>query len=255
MASLFQAVLVIIIGAICGILINYLADVLPIYRKPGPAICPNCSKKFTPYNYLISFRCKNCGQGVSLRTLLVHIFSISASFLFWIFPYQNLNYWWTIPVIIFLGVILVIDIEYRVVLIQTSITGLILLFIIGTVNQGFSIKGLITTFVGGAVGFGIMILFYYLGVLFSKVMSKARNQDIDEVALGFGDVYVSTFLGFLIGWPNIIAAIITGVIISGVFSLFYLVILSVLRKYKAFSAIPYAPFLILGALVVPYLFK
>ncbi len=244
-----------IIGAFCGVVINYLADVLPIYRKPGPPICPNCAKRFTLYNYLISFHCKNCGQGVSLRTILVHIFSITTSVLVWLFPYQSLNYWWSIPIIIFLGVILVIDIEYRVVLIQTSVLGLVLFFLLGLINQGFSIDGLIVTAIGGATGFLIMIVLYYFGIFFNKVLSKARNQEIDEVALGFGDVYVSTFLGFLIGWPNILSGIIVAVLLSGVFSLLYVVVTLVIKRYKAFSAIPYTPFLILGAIIIPYLLK
>jgi prepilin signal peptidase PulO-like enzyme (type II secretory pathway) len=247
--------LVAIIGGFCGILINYFADVLPIYRKPGPPICQKCAKRFTLYNYLISFRCKNCGQGVSLRTILVHVLSITVSVLVWLFPYQSLNYWWSIPIIIFLGVILVIDIEYRVVLIQTSILGLIVLFFLGLINQGFSINGLIITAIGGAAGFVIMIALYYFGIFFNKVLSKARNREIDEVALGFGDVYVSTFLGFLIGWPNIISAIILAVLLSGAFSLIFVLITLILKKYKAFSAIPYTPFLILGVIILPYILK
>lgn len=247
--------LLIIIGALCGIIINYLADVLPIYRKPGPPVCPNCAKKFTLYNYLISFKCKNCGSGVPVRTLLVHIFSIISTLFFWFLPFQNLNFWWTIPVILFLGVILVIDIEYRVVLIQTSIIGMILMFILGMINQGFTLKGLLFTAIGGIAGFGILIGFYYFGILFSKIMSRIRHQEIEEIAMGFGDVYVACFLGFLIGWPAIVGSIILAVILSGAFSFLYLVILSIIKKYKSFSAIPYTPFLILGAIIVTYLVK
>ena len=124
-----EAILVVIIGAICGVIINYLADVLPIYRKPGPPICSNCAKRFTVYNYLISFRCKNCGKRVSVRTLLVHICSILAAVI-------GLDI--SIPEFF----ILVVDSNnnifrcdpgnrYRVsrCLIQTSVFGLILMFV------------------------------------------------------------------------------------------------------------------------------
>lgn len=247
--------ILIVIGALCGILINYFADVLPIYRKPGKPLCSNCAKPYSLYNYLISFRCKNCGKRVSVRTILVLLLSIAASILLWSYPFHNLNYWWTLPGMVFLGIILVIDIEYRVVLIQTSIFGLLLLFILGLVNQGISLEGVFTTFAGGVAGFAIMIGLYYFGILFSKIMSKIRKQDIEEIALGFGDVYVSTFLGLLIGWPSIISAIILAVLLSGVFSIIYLAILSLLKKYKSFSAIPYTPFLIIGAILITYLLK
>lgn len=245
----------IIIGGLCGVIINYLADVLPIYRKPGIPLCRDCAHRFTLYNYLIAFRCKNCGRGVSLRTILVHIFSIFTSVFVWLYPYQNLGYWWSIPLIIFLGVILVIDIEYRVVLIQTSIVGLIVCFVIGMISKGISFNSLVITAVGGLAGFLIMIILYYFGILFNKIFSKARNQVIDEVALGFGDVYVTTFLGFLIGWPNIISVIIIAILLSGVFSLLYILIKLFTKKYKAFSAIPYTPFLILSAVILPYILR
>jgi leader peptidase (prepilin peptidase)/N-methyltransferase len=244
-----------VIGAVCGVIINYFGDVLPIYRKPGVPICPNCSKRFSAYNYLISFKCKNCGQGVSTRTITVHIISILTTIFVWMFPYQGLSFWLTIPLILFLGVILVIDIEYHVVLIQTSVIGLVLLFLGGLFIQGFSLKGVIITLLGGGAGFVVMLGLYYMGILFNKVLSGIKHQEIDEVALGFGDVYVTTFLGFLVGWPRIIGAIVLAVLISGIFSLFYLVILSLAKKYKSFTAIPYTPFLIISALILPYLFK
>ena len=247
--------LAIIIGALCGVTINYLADVLPIYRKPGPPLCRDCAHRFSLYNYLISFRCKNCGRGVSLRTILVHILSIITSVFVWLYPYQTLNYWCTIPLIIFLGIILVIDIEYRVVLIQTSIAGLILCFVVGVISKGITFNGLVITAVGGLAGFLIMIILYYFGMFFNKIISKARNQSIDEVALGFGDVYVTTFLGFLIGWPNIVSAIIAAILISGVFSLLYILFKLFTKQYKAFSAIPYTPFLIIGAIILPYILR
>ncbi len=235
--------------------INYFGDVLPIYRKPGVPICVNCSKRFTAYNYLISFRCKNCGQRVSARTIIVLILSILTTLFIWIFPYQGLSFWLSIPLILFLGIILVIDIEYRVVLIQTSVIGLGLLFVWGLFIRGFSINGLIITSLGGGAGFAVMLGLYYLGVLFNKIVSGIKHQEIDEVALGFGDVYVTTFLGFLLGWPRIIGAIFLAVLISGVFSLLYLVILSMAKKYKSFTAIPYTPFLIISSMILPYLFK
>lgn len=251
--SKMSVIILIIIGAVCGILINYLSDVLPIYRKPGKPLCSNCAKPYSLYNYLISFKCKNCGERVSVRTIIVLILSITASVILWSFPFQNLSFWWTLPALVFLGVILVIDIEYRVVLIQTSIFGLGLLFLLGLVNQGFSIDGILTTIAGGVAGFVIMIGLYYFGILFSKIMSKLRKQEIEEIALGFGDVYVSTFLGLLIGWPSIISAIILAVLISGGFSILYLAILSIQKKYQSFSAIPYTPFLIIGAVLITYL--
>jgi len=238
----------VIIGALAGILINYLADVLPISRRFTQPLCLNCGKLFSLREYLFSFRCSKCGNRTPARVIIVLLLSITVSVLLKFYPFGNLGFWTTLPVLIFLGVVLVIDIEYKVVLKETSYLGLVLLFIYGFIMHGF-----LATLAGGIAGFLLMLLLYYLGVLFNKIMGKIRGQEIEEVALGFGDVYVSAFLGLLTGWPAIIVVLLIAILAGGVFSLFYILIMSIGRKYRSFSAIPYAPFLIIAAVVVFYL--
>jgi leader peptidase (prepilin peptidase) / N-methyltransferase len=240
--------LVVIIGGLIGVVINYLADVLPRSRNFARPVCPKCETPYSLRGYLISFRCATCGARPSVRYFIVMILSIIISVLSTIYPFDKLNFWSMIPIIIFLGLILVIDIEHRVVLIQTSIAGIVLFFVYGII-----INGLLITLIGGAAGLVIMLFFYYFGILFNKILGKIRNQTIDEVALGFGDVYVCTFLGLLTGWPLIVGTILLGILASGVFSIIYLVFKVLSRKYEAFTAIPYAPFLILGAIATFYL--
>ena len=98
-----------------------------------------------------------------------------------------------------------------------------------------------------------MIIFYYFGILFSKVLGKIRKQEIEEVALGFGDVYVCGFLGLLTGYPLIIGTILLAIIASGIFSFLYIIIKMLLKNYHALTAIPYTPFLIAGAIATFYI--
>ncbi len=235
-------------GAIVGILINYLADVLPITRRFTRPICINCAKFYSMRDYLISFRCSNCGKKTSIRTVIVLIVSILTCILLEFFPFSKLGFWATLPIILFLGVILVIDIEHRAVLIETSMVGIGLML-----AYGWIIHGLLRTMIGGVTGLLIMLGLYYFGILFTKIAGRIRHQEIEEVALGFGDVYVCSFLGLLTGWPTIIGAIIMAILASGVFSLLYILINVILRRYRSFSAIPYAPFLILGAVATFYI--
>lgn len=237
-----------VLGALVGIIINYLADVLPISRRFSRPICLNCGKPFPLRDYLISFKCKSCGNKTPARVILVLLFSIFSAILLKFFPFKDLSLPATLPIVIFLGTILVIDIEYRVVLKETSYFGLALCLVYGIVIRGF-----LSTIAGGLAGFLSMLLLYYLGVLFNKVMGRIRKQEIEEVALGFGDVFASAFLGFLTGWPNIIAVLLLAIFASGIFSLFYIVIMSLMRKYHAFSAVPYTPFLIIAAVAMSYL--
>lgn len=239
----------VVVGALIGLLINYLADVLPITRKFSRPICLNCGKPFTFREYLFSFKCSKCGNKTSIRVIVVLLLSIACSVMIEFFPFANLGFWATLPLLLFLGVILVIDIEYRVVLKETSYIGLVLMF-----GYGIYLHGFLPTLFGGLAGLLIMLGFYFLGILFNKLMGRIRGQQIEEVALGFGDVYVTTFLGFLTGWPAIIAVLIFAILASGVFSLFYILVKSILRKYQSFSAIPYTPFLILAAVAIFYLY-
>lgn len=238
----------VIVGAVIGILINYLADVLPITRRFSRPICTNCGRLFSAKDYLISFKCSNCQHKTSARTIIVLIVSMISCVLLEYFPFSKLDFWTTLPILLFLGVIMVIDIEHRAVLIETSIIGIILFL-----GYGIVLHRVPQTIIGGVAGFIIMLIFYYLGILFNRVMGKLRHEDIEEVALGFGDVYVCGFLGLLTGWPTIVGTVILGILASGVFSLFYIVIASLARRYHSFTAIPYAPFLILGAIATFYI--
>jgi len=75
----------------------------------------------------------------------------------------------------------------------------------------------------------------------------------DEVALGFGDVNLSGILGMLLGWPAIVVGLFFGILAGGVVSLVIILWMLISKKYRAFTAIPYAPFLILGAIFLIYL--
>ena len=239
-----------IVGAVAAVMINYLADVLPVSRRLTRPICQNCGKLFTLREYLFSFRCSKCKNKTSLRVILVTTFSILASISLYFYPLESLNFWATLPVLIFLGVILVIDIEYRVVLIQTSILGMVLFFI-----YGWIMHNLWTTLAGGLAGFLIMLGLYYFGILFNKIIGRIRGQAIEEVALGFGDVYVCTFIGLFNGWPIILATLLIAILASGAYSLVYIIVKLITRRYQSFSAIPYAPFLVLAGVAAPYIFR
>ena len=72
------------------------------------------------------------------------------------------------------------------------------------------------------------------------------------MALGFGDVNLAGVLGLLLGWPGIVLGLLLAILIGGVVSLVYLVVMAVLRRYHTFMAIPYGPFLIISAILLLY---
>jgi prepilin signal peptidase PulO-like enzyme (type II secretory pathway) len=239
--------IVFILGLGMGFAINYLADVLPQTRRLSNPRCPDCQWKFSLIEYLSQKKCPQCSRKVPLRNFLSFILSIAASFIFYYFPLGTLNYFLTIPLVLFLGAILVIDIEHRVVLIETCIVGVILCFF-----YGWYFNGVKMTLLGGIAGFLILLSLYYFGVYFMKVLTSIRKTQSDEVALGFGDVYVAGFLGLLVGWPFAIGMIIMGILGGGIYSMLFALIQIIRKKFQFFSAFPYAPFLILGAILTFY---
>jgi leader peptidase (prepilin peptidase)/N-methyltransferase len=109
-----------------------------------------------------------------------------------------------------------------------------------------------TTLLGGVAGFAIMLVFYFVGEWYVRYMAKKRGLAPDEVALGFGDVNLSGILGLLLGWPAISAGLLFAVLAGGLISLVIILKMVLTKSYKAFTAIPYAPFLILSAIFLLY---
>ena len=140
------------------------------------------------------------------------------------------------------------DIEHRIILYPISIAGALLA---GAV--GIGLHDVPATLIGGAAGYGIMLIMYYFGGYFARWVARRQEQEFDDVALGFGDVHLAGILGLLMGWPGITLGLVLGVLAGGVFSFFYILIKLITRKYNAFAAIPYGPFLIFGSLTLLYL--
>lgn len=245
---IIYTIVALVLGALAGVLVNYLADVLPYTRKLTAPFCLNCDHRFTLREYLFSFRCPECKSKPAFRNHLVVIGMMLISFLTAWLHVPGLSYWAALPLFSFFALIVAVDMEHRVVLNETSIFGAILLAVYGLLLHGWW-----KTLLGGIVGYGAMLLLYYGGILFTRLLSRIRHQEIDEIALGFGDVNVAGFLGLLVGWSAILDTLMVAIVLGGVISLLIIIILALLRRYQAFSAIPYAPFLIVAATLILFI--
>jgi prepilin signal peptidase PulO-like enzyme (type II secretory pathway) len=238
----------VLLGWIAGMLVNYLADVLPLRRRLTRPFCIQCDTPQSWLNYLIwPRRCPNCSHPRNFRVWTVEIFFIVASVLINKYPPAHTGYLLGLILLVYFGIVVLIDMEYRLIMHPVSIFGVGLGLVVGIMRFGW-----IKTLIGGVAGFGIMWLLYALGVFIMKMMARKRGQMIDDVALGFGDVNLSGVLGLMLGWPLILVGLVVAVLIGGIVSLVYLLIKLITRKYHAFMALPYGPFLITGAIVLIY---
>jgi prepilin signal peptidase PulO-like enzyme (type II secretory pathway) len=236
-----------------AISINYLADVLPVTRSFSRPTCPVCGEQFTTRGYLLFQPCTN-GHGRSIRTWIVLIVMLAIGLYLWFSPPEKLGYPLGMILVVYFGLVFVIDLEHRLILHPTSIFGIALGLIAGTIK-----RGIMPTLLGGLGGFLIMLLFYFLGFLFAryraKRMLKAGQEADDEEALGAGDVILVTILGTVVGWPLIWFGLLTGILLGGAVSLCILAWMVVSGQYSKNALmmfIPYGPYFITSTVVIVF---
>ena len=260
----FTLLIPILFGWIAGLFVNYVSDVLPVTRRFSQTTCSHCQASFAWVDYLTLHACRNCGTRRSLRTWIVQIVSIASFTYFWLFPPFGLGLPLSLIVLTYFGVIIVIDLEHRLILHPTSRVGAVLGLIVGTYlysKNGDIVSGLLTSVVGGIAGFGIMFGLYQLGTLVARFRSRkmraAGQTEDDEEALGFGDIFLTGVLGLMLGWPNIVLGITAGALVGGVIGLLALLGHLIQKRYSENSLmtfIPYGPSLVLGAFYILYFF-
>ena len=249
-----QIVIPVLIGIFAGWLINYLADVLPHIRRFSQPVCLHCQEPLSPGKYLSLGACPSCGKPRSLRTWIVQILAIVVSLLLWPDPYTILGYWLGYLVLVYFGIVFVIDLEHRLILHPVSMVGAVLGLGVGSYLHGF-----IPALLGGLEGAAIMLAFYWFGTLFARIRARrmlASGQAVDdEEALGAGDVILAGILGLLLSWERIWFSLLLGVLIGGLISvpMFIVTLLIRRRRQDAWMVfIPYGPFLLIGATILLY---
>lgn len=224
-------------GLLLGLMINYLADRLPWERSLGYPLCHICGASQGWLDYLLMRRCPHCGKAVAWRNYVVLLLSVLLGI--WITGKYG---WWVFLTLEYFLLVAVMDIEHRVILYPVSLLGIVLGLLVGALAHGWP-----QTLVGGAVGGGFMYLLYLGGRAYGRWASKRHGLDVPEEGLGFGDVTLSFILGLILGLSQVLTGLILGVLLAGIFGVVYLL---VSRGRAALQPIPYAPFLLLGALLL-----
>lgn len=240
-------------GLAGGWIVNYLADVLPATRRLSQPACHHCDSSFAWQDYVLLRKCRSCGTPRRVRTFAVFILFIILNLYFWFAPAPGVGFAAGWVLLVYFGVVFVIDLEHRLILHMTSIFGAALGLGIGLLRQNLA-----STLIGGAVGFGMVYLFYLFGVLFTKMRARrlkaAGVEPDDEDAFGAGDVILATILGLMLGWPLTWFGILFGVLLGGVISVLIMLILLLLRRFNSWMVfIPFGPFFIMSAFLIIYL--
>lgn len=247
-------ILIGLLGLILGAAINGLADSLPRSRRLQRPHCRACGAPRPPraWSSLLGLamgasRCGYCGTPLALRGPVVEALVVAGSL--WLFHRDpaSTSFWKGMLVSTVFLLVVVMDLEHR--LIPHVVTGpaAIAFALLGILDPS---RGPLKTLAGGLVGLGLFYVLYLLGGVFARLVARRRGQPLDEVAFGFGDVTLAGVIGLAVGWPGVLVALVLGILAAGAYSLAYLLVLLIRRRYTAFVPIPYGPFMVLGALIV-----
>ena len=243
-----------LIGLILGAAINALADDLPRRVRPELPHCDACGELHHPllWSAVAAFllgrgQCAQCGAPFRLRRVVVEI----ASAVLWVYLFARFGattrFVLLAALLECLLLITVIDLEHRLILYVTVFPTALVALMYGLFGAE---RGLSRTFLGGAVGFLSLLVVYWLGGLFTWLVARIRKRPLSEVAFGGGDVNLAGVIGLAVGWQGIVLALMIAILSGGVGATLYLIVMALRRRYTLFTAIPYGPFLVFGAVVL-----
>lgn len=250
------------LGLLSGVIINRAADNLPPPARLSMLEAPRCGycgnrRRFLGQIGLTGFllaggRCSHCHSPLPLRAPAVELGMLT------LFAFIASRYgpnWITAGIALMtalLMLITVVDMEHRLILNVVVLPATLVALLISPILFNLSVRAsAVTALFGMFVGYVCVFGIYMLGRVFVAVMARRRGRSIDEVAFGLGDVKLAGFVGALIGFPGIVSALVYAILLGGAVSLVVLTFqLIIRRRYAAFMAIPYGPFITTAAWVV-----
>jgi leader peptidase (prepilin peptidase)/N-methyltransferase len=263
MIATLAIVICTLLGLCIGSMLNVCIDRIPAGKsivKP-PSHCDSCNQRLRAidliplFSYILAKgRCRYCGNKIPIRIPIVEFITASLfALITWNFLHQHgdLSFHLVMPLIyacIFM-IIFFIDLEQQDIYIPVIYIGVALALIFSPFWPGFGeywpqsaianvyFGGVASALLGGITGFIFMVLPY----LAAKAYYGAKGLE----GMGQGDIYLAVLIGLATGFPLVLVALIIGILIGGVAA----ISLWLLRKKKGKDAIPFGPFLCLGAMI------
>lgn len=240
--------ILIVIGLLSGFALNFIAEWFYLRRNFFPNELEKQYLEIGILKYILwPWQWKERPFMHKLRIWLVEIF-LSAGAI-WIYGRveEPIDFVLQFVLLFYFSLVVVMDIEARVVLHPVSIAGAIIGIIYGYLNVGF-----LPAILGGAFGFGSMFIVHWLGKKLSIYASKKRGEEIDAEPMGFGDVNLSGVLGLMLGWPGVVWGLFLGIFAGGAYSLIFIIGRVFNKKLAKYQTMPYAPFLVIGAAAIVF---
>ncbi len=230
----------IIFGALIGSFLNVCIFRLPKEESiisPG-SHCPHCQNPIKFYDniplvsyILLNGRCRYCKESISIQYPLVEgVTALSSLILFLKFG-PTLSYLFYFSLVAALIVITVIDLYHQIIPDVISLPGIgVGLLSSLIIPYAHFIDSVIGALLGGGSLFMVAALYQWL---------------FKREGMGGGDVKLLAMIGAFLGWKAVILTILLGSLIGSIVGIIIMV-----TKGKDFKyAIPFGPFLSLGAVI------
>lgn len=226
--------LTIIFSLLAGLLVNWLADWLPVQRAKNAEE----NEDSTPVPPFTS-------RLVSVRYIVVELLVVVIGLYLWyregLTPMLGvLGFYLAVFVLI-----AIIDIEHKLVLNSVMFP----VFAIALLETLLGSRIRFTEALSGyAFGQVAVMAVYVLGAVYLWIVNTQRDEPIKEIPFGFGDVTLATYCGLVIGFEHVIHMLVLMILLGGAMAFLYILArLIILRNYKAHTAIPYGPSIVLAA--------
>ena len=239
--NVLNAIIAVVLGLATGFVINIVATRLaadrPIFGRLG------CTRSPHPISPLQAFpvigylgqrgRCSTCGKPLSSAFPLTEAATTLLFTLLFALEGLGVSFFFHAAYTALLMLVLVMDWKHRDIYISVIglgwLTALAGSFLLPSI-------GLVSALIGAAVAGGFFLIAYVAArLLFRKV----------EEPLGSGDVLLALMMGLMLGFPNIVGALVVGPLIAGVVA----IVLLVTRRSSMGDFMPYGVSLCVAAII------
>ena len=228
--DLLTVLLGLILGSFLNVCIHRLPREMSIVRPRS--CCPSCNGTIAWFDnipllsyLLLRGKCRHCGEGIPIRYPLIEAITGLISWL--VFYRFGLSVAYPVYFLYAasLLVVSVIDLDYRIIPDQISLSGIV----IGLLLAAFTpVIPFLDSLAGFALGGGSLLL---VGMAYEAV----RKQE----GIGGGDIKLLAMIGAFTGWKGVLFTIFGGSLIASIVG----ITLMIVRRTNGQVPIPFGPFL------------
>ncbi len=247
-----------ILGLIVGSFLNVVVYRLNLAESIwGRSHCPKCRAKIRWYDnipvasfIILGTKCRDCGEPISWQYPIVElftgvVFAATGNYFFSALDPQSwLATFYYLVIFSLLLVIFVYDFKFMeipMIVVWLGVgVAVVYNLLIDWMNFNPAAGILTLNIFSGALGAALAFLFFFILVSVSR-----------ERWMGMGDAHLAILVGLVLGWPTILLALILAFGIGAVVG----VALIAAKKKTMQSQIPFAPFLVTGAILAIFIYQ